>query len=66
MGILDMITRCADAGLPEPEFSVADGFVYRHSAIASFGLRGSSDRGRVIARVTARVVAIVDKRVILD
>ena len=26
-GTLDMISRCADAGLPEPEFSVADGFV---------------------------------------
>lgn len=26
-GTLDMIARCADAGLPEPEFSVADGFV---------------------------------------
>ena len=26
-GTLDMIRRCADAGLPEPEFAVADGFV---------------------------------------
>ena len=26
-GTLDMIRQCADAGLPEPEFAVADGFV---------------------------------------
>ena len=26
-GTLDMIRRCVEAGLPEPEFSVADGFV---------------------------------------
>ena len=26
-GTLDMIRRCAEAGLPEPEFAVADGFV---------------------------------------
>lgn len=26
-GTLDMIRRCADAGLPEPEFAVTDGFV---------------------------------------
>ena len=26
-GTLDMIRRCAEAGLPEPEFAVTDGFV---------------------------------------
>lgn len=26
-GILDMITRCREAGLPEPQFAVTDGFV---------------------------------------
>lgn len=29
IGTLDMIRRCGEAGLPEPEFAVADGFVAR-------------------------------------
>lgn len=35
-GTLDMIRRCAEAGLPEPEFAVADGFVatIRRAALA--------------------------------
>ena len=36
-GTLDMIRRCAEAGLPEPEFAVADGFVatIRRTALAT-------------------------------
>ena len=36
-GTLDMIRQCADAGLPEPEFAIADGFVATIRRVALSG-----------------------------
>ena len=42
-GTLDMIRRCAAAGLPEPEFAVTDGFV---TTIRRAALVGHADQAR--------------------
>lgn len=42
-GTLDMIRRCAQAGLPEPTFTMTDGFVTtvsRHQPDSSLGQAG--------------------------
>ena len=46
-GTLDMIRRCVEAGLPEPEFAISDGFVttVRRKALA----------GQVVGQVTGQV-----------
>ena len=42
-GTLDMIRRCVEAGLPEPEFAVADGFVTTVRRAARPGQAGVQD-----------------------
>ena len=45
-GTLDMIRRCVEAGLPEPEFAVTDGFVTTiRRAVIPRRVSGASDRG---------------------
>ena len=52
-GTGDMIERCRNVGLAEPEFSLTDGFVITPPPQAGAGLRG--DWWKDTARVTARV-----------
>ena len=48
-GTLDMIRRCVEVGLPEPEFDVTDGFVatIRRSTL----VEGTTDRGVSVVQV---------------
>ena len=45
-GTLDMIRRCVEAGLPEPEFAVADGFVTTVRRAALPGQAGGQAEGQ--------------------
>ena len=50
-GTLDMIRRCVEAGLPEPEFAVADGFV---TTVRRVALPGQAEGQEGHARGQAR------------
>ena len=61
-GTLDMISRCVDAGLPEPEFAVTQGFVttVRRATFAEqLKLPIETGVGRVQVELSARDVAML-------
>lgn len=61
-GTLDMIERCAAAGLSEPEFSVADGFVakiWRKEKRAGLEIAHGAAEGGVHIQLDARDVAML-------
>ncbi|MGZ8258785.1 MAG: ATP-binding protein [Methylotenera sp.] len=59
-GTGDMIRRCREVGLPEPQFSVTDGFV---TTILRKAAQVAISTARVTASVTASVTARVTARV---
>lgn len=62
-GTLDMIKRCVEADLPEPEFSVADGFVakiWRKAAEDRLAFKNNGvPKGGVQIQIDARDVAVL-------
>ena len=48
-GTLDMIRRCVEAGLPEPEFAVADGFV---TTIRRAAMLGQASGQAIVPAIT--------------
>lgn len=61
-GTLDMIERCAAAGLSEPEFSVADGFVariWREKRKAGLVFDNGKAKGGVHIQLDARDIAML-------
>ena len=48
-GTVDMIRRCAGAGLPEPEFAVTDGFVTTIRRLPPAARAGTGGAGRTVA-----------------
>ena len=50
-GTLDMIRRCVDTGLPEPEFAVADGFVTTIRRVVIPGRESGQTMGAAVAAI---------------
>ena len=55
-GTLDMIRRCVEAGLPEPEFTVTDGFVTTIRRVAIPGRISGQAMGAAVAATGGRAV----------
>ena len=53
-GTVDMIRRCAGAGLPEPEFTAAAGFVTTIRRLPPAARAGAGERGRTAAERETR------------